>query len=110
MGKLLHAWKGRVFDNDGRVKCLPWMLIEIPAQQVNKLRPMDPGDGGGVDANQSLSVVMDEGEEVGLLLRIHFRVSAGKHKDCVEIVQILGVEFEFLLGQGFGVGADGRIP
>src|ERR1700677_2580367 len=53
---------------------------------------------------------MNKGEEVGLLLRVHLQVAAGKHQDRVKVIQILGVVFEFLLGQHFCVGADGRVP
>jgi hypothetical protein len=43
-------------------------------------------------------------------LRIHIQLPTGKEEHRVEIVQGLGVEFELLLGQHFGIGANRCIP
>ena len=63
-----------------------------------------------MDTDEAFSVVVNEGEEVGFLLGVHFKVAAGEEQDGIEIVQIFRVEFQFLFGERFGVGADGGVP
>jgi hypothetical protein len=41
-----------------------------------------------VDADESLSVVMNEGQEIGFLLIVHFERAAGVEQDGVKIIQI----------------------
>ena len=97
MRPLLHAGEGWIFDNDRRIEHLPGMFIEVAAKHVNELGPVNPGDGRRMHTDQSLAIIMDKGKEVGFLLRIHLRVATGEHQDCVKIIQVFCVVFEFLL-------------
>ena len=63
-----------------------------------------------MDADETFAIVMNERQEVGLLLGVHFKIAAGKEKHGIEVVKILGVVLELLLGQGLGVGAERGIP
>ena len=49
--------------------------------------------------NKTLAVVVDERDEIGLLLGVHFRIASGEEKHGVEIVQVLGVVFQLSLGR-----------
>ena len=86
------------------------MLVEVAADHLAVLRPFGERDGGAVDADEAFAVVMDEGQEVGLLLVVHFQRAAGIEQHRVEIVQVFGVVLELLLGQRLGVGADHGVP
>ena len=107
---LLHAGKRRVFDDDGRVERAPRVLVEIAADHLAVLRPLRERDRRAVDADEAFAVVMDEGQEVGLLAGVHLERAAGVEDDRVEVVQILRVVFELLLRERLGVGADHRVP
>ena len=61
-------------------------------------------------ADESLAVIVDERDEVGFLLGVHFGVATGVEKDRIEVVQVLGVVFQLLLGEHFGVGAKRGVP
>ncbi len=43
-------------------------------------------------------------------MRVHLKFAAREEKDRIEIVKVLGVEFESLLGERFRVGADRGVP
>ena len=53
---------------------------------------------------------MNERQEVGFLLVVHLKLAAGEEKHGVEVVQVLGVVLQLLLGQRLGVGAEGGVP
>ena len=86
------------------------MLVIITTDHVSVLRPVHKSDGGTVHSDESLAIVVDERNKIGLLPSIHLEVATGKEKYGIEIVQILGVVFQLLLGQRFGVGAQGGVP
>ena len=86
------------------------MLIVIASQHLAVFRPVDEGNGGAVDADETLAIVMNERQEVGFLLRVHFKIAAGKEKHGIEVIKILGVVLQLLFGQGLGVGAERGVP
>ena len=63
-----------------------------------------------MDADETFAIVMNEGQEVGFLLVVHFKVAAGEEQHGVEVIKILGVVLQLLLGQGLGVGAESGVP
>ena len=63
-----------------------------------------------MDADESLSIVVNEGEQIRLLLVVHLERAAGVEEDGIEVVQVLGIVLELLLRQGLGVGANLRVP
>ncbi len=71
---------------------------------------MDEGNGCAVDADETLAIVMNKGQEVGFLLVVHFKIAAGEEKHGIEVIKILGVVLQLLLGQGLGVGAKCGVP
>ena len=75
------------------------MLVEVAADHLAVFRPFGEGDGRAVDADEALAVIVDEGEEVGLLLVVHFERAAGVEQDGVEIVQVFRIVFQLLLGE-----------
>src|SRR5260370_38216736 len=107
---LLHSGERRVFHNDRCVKCPPWMLIVIAADHLPVLWPVNKSNGRAMNTDEALSVVVDEGQEVRLLLGVHFKIAAGKKKHDIKVGQVLGVVLDFFLGQRFAVGAERGIP
>src|SRR5260370_13970422 len=107
---LLHSGECRVFHDDGCVKCPPGMLIVIAADHLPVLWPVNKSNGGAMNTDETLSVVVDEGQEVRLLLGVHFKLAPAQKKHDIEVGQILGVVLEFFLGQRFAVGAESGIP
>src|SRR5580700_11850419 len=73
---LLHPGKTRIFHDDGSVERSPRMLVEITADHIAIFRPLGKGDGGAVNANETFSVVVDEGQQISLLLRVHLKFAA----------------------------------
>src|SRR5882757_995114 len=63
-----------------------------------------------MDADESFSIVVDEGEEVCLLLHVHLEIATCEEEDRVKVGQVFCVVFELFLCEGFGVGSNGRIP
>src|SRR5580704_5900499 len=82
------------------------MFVKVSADHFTVLRPVREGDGGAVHADKPFSIVMDERNKSGLLLRVHLQSATGVEKYGVKIIQILGVVLEFFLCQHFGVGTD----
>src|SRR5579864_8442648 len=98
MRELLHARKARVFHEDRRIESNPGVLVVSPAKHFHIFWPVNESDGSAVHANESLAIVVDERQEIGLLLGIHLEVAPGKEKYGVEIVQVFFVVFQLLLG------------
>src|ERR1700686_3474580 len=108
--EVLHAGKARVFYDDRCIEGQPRMFVVVAADHVTIVGPVHKSNGGAMDSDESLAIVMDERNEVGLLLSVHFKVSPGVEKYGVEIVQVLCVVFQLLLSESLGVGAQGRFP
>jgi len=53
---------------------------------------------------------MDEGKQICLLLCIHWKVTGSEEENGVKIIQVLGVEFQFLLGEYFCVCTQCGFP
>ena len=86
------------------------MFVIKPAEHLQVGRPLRERDGCAVNADEPFPVVVHEGQEVGLLLVVHFQGAAGIEEHGVEVIQRLGVVFQLRLRQRFGVRADYRIP
>ena len=86
------------------------MFVEIAADHFAVFGPVCKRDAGAVNSDESLPVVMDETHEVGFFLIVHLERASGIEEHRVEIVQVFGVVFQLLLGQSFGVGANGGVP
>ena len=63
-----------------------------------------------MDADEPLSVVVDERDEVGLFLIVHLERAACIEQHRIEVVQGFRVVFEFRFGQRLGVRADDGVP
>src|SRR2546422_40558 len=98
------------FDDDRRVERAPRVLVEIAPDHLAVRGPLRERDRRAVDADETFAVVMDEGQEVGLLAGVHLERAAGVEDDRVEVVQILRVVFELPLRERLGVRADHRVP
>src|SRR5581483_8272957 len=88
LGKMAHRRKIGRFVDDRSIEGAPGMLIKPAADHLSVLRPGVIGIERRVNAYESLAVVMNEGENVGLLtsMQIEFSSCAGKnHK--VEVVE-----------------------
>src|SRR6266568_1109094 len=86
------------------------MLVIVATNHLPIFRPVNERNGSAVQANESLAIIMDERNEVGFLLGVHFKIAPSVEKHSIEIVQVLCVEFQFLLGESFRVGAKGGVP
>ena len=86
------------------------MLVEVAPHHVAVSRPLVERVGGAVDGDEPLTVVMDEGEQVGLLRIVHVQLAGGEERDGVEGVQVRGVEIELLLGDELAIRPDHSFP
>src|SRR6266852_9812344 len=68
MRELLHARKTRVLHEDGRIESSPRVLVVSPANHLHKFGPVHESDGSAVHANESLPLLVNERQEIGLLL------------------------------------------
>src|ERR1017187_4763931 len=100
-----HGGEGRILVDDGSVEGHPRMLIEPASDHLTVFRPVVIRIERGVNTDETLPVVLYEGEHVLLLAGVHveFAGSAGKD-DHVEIVEIFSIVLELLLCEEFSVG------
>ncbi len=61
-------------------------------------------------ADEALAIVVHEGEQSGLLFRVHLEIAAGVEEHGVEVIQIFGVVFELQFCEDLGVGSNGGCP
>src|ERR1043165_1961346 len=66
--QMLHGRKRAVFDDDGRFKNTPRMLIEVAADHFAELGPLEKRVVAGVCADEALAVLFNERKQVGALL------------------------------------------
>src|SRR5258708_36298003 len=62
-----------------------------------------------MNANESFSILAYERQKILLLLLIHIQLARGVKEDRIEIIQILGVATQLLLGDELRVGFDVRV-
>src|SRR6476469_2027751 len=110
MRPLRHPRELRVLHNDWSTERSPGMLIEVAADHLAILRPLSKRDRRAVNADESLSVIVDERQEVGFLLVVHLERAASKEEHGIEVSQVLGIVFELFLCQWLSIGADGCVP
>src|SRR5262249_44796929 len=66
-----QAGEGWVLDDQGSRELAPGVAVKGAAEHGAVLRPGEERDGGAVDADESLAVVADERQQVGLLRVVH---------------------------------------
>ncbi len=63
-----------------------------------------------MDADEALAVLPDEGQQRGLLLVVHVELAAGEEDDRVEVIEILRVAIQVLLGDELRVAPQICVP
>ena len=109
--EMLRGLETAVLDLHDTVHLLPGVLVERAAEELDVGGPaLHERRGRAVRPEETLAVVLDEGQERLLLLVVERQVAAGHEEDRVEVVEVLGVALGLLLGDEGHVGADGRFP
>ena len=76
----------------GAANDAPGMFVEAAAEHLAELRPGEERCGACVGCDEAFAIVVDEGEQVGLLLWSESNLAHAEEEDCVEIVEIFRVE------------------
>src|SRR5579864_5426353 len=87
------------------------MLIEPSANHLSVFRPLVVGIEGGMNTDKSFAVVLDERHHVFLLAVIEVQFAGSAHEyQSIEVIEILGVSLQTLLGDEFGVSTQRGLP
>ena len=95
MRELLHTRENPVLDHHGRIESSPRMLIEVPPIISTYSGQLMKRDSSGVDADESLSILIDEGQQVCLLLGVHFELAPVKKSTASKSSKFLALHSNF---------------
>ena len=107
---MTHGGVAAILDDDGRFKRIPRMAIEIAAHHFAVLGPLVVGVNGAVRADEAFAIFLDEGDEGGFLFVVKVKLAGGHEEDGVEVIEVLRVAGELLLGGELGVRLDVGVP
>src|SRR4051812_3765010 len=92
MWKMAHGREIRVFDDDWGAKRCPGVLVEPSSDHLSVFGPLVVCIQSSMDADESLSIILDERHHVLSLtvVQLKFSSSARKHEH-VEMIQVLKI-------------------